>query len=413
MKKILRIGVWLAWFAAVSTWAQERCLWNQAGRRFYRLNGTYGSAIVNILENDAAIVTHHDTVGGTTLVETAFCVLASNWVSQIHSRRQVVAADVLIEVDDPSCIAQTGQTNSYHAGDDGDLKPGHSWPARFVVQANTNLVVDALTGLMWTRNANAGSGTWDIAVGSCYFTPRHGYEDWRLPSVREMESLVDLERVLPAMPVGFGGAPFNNLQLNYWTGTSDAADTNRAWVLGLGDGTIARWARTNTTPHYWPVRSHTTGKAPVPKTGQTNSLAIGDDGYLQPGVPWPVPRFTVLSDTNLVFDNLWGRMWPRKIGLEATTSWMPALDYCAALEYGGYDDWRLPTRREAWSLIDFGQPAFLPAGHPFNGAPSTPFWTSSTYRGDTNRAWGIEQGYLGSYPKSAVGGGVWPVRGEW
>lgn len=411
MKKILALGVWLLVLAGPAARAQERCLWERSERRFYRLNGAYDSAIVNIMESDAALVTHHDTIGGTTMLETAFCVLASNWVSQIHSRRQVVAADILIEVDDPSCIARTGQTNTYHSYDDGELKSGHSWPEpRFVIQADTNLVVDTLTGLMWTRSASAGSGTWNTAVGACYFTPRHSYEDWRLPSVREMESLVDLERILPALPMGH---PFNNLQFNYWTGTGDIVDTNRAWVLGLADGTIARWARTNTAPHYWPVRSHTMGKSPVPKTGQTNSLAIGDDGYLQPGVPWPVPRFTVMSDTNLVFDNLWGRMWTRKIGIDATTSWALAVDHGKALIFAGYDDWRLPSRREAWSLIDFGSATLLPAGHPFNGAPGTFFWTSSTYKGDTTRAWGVEQGYLGSYLKSNIGGGVWPVRGEW
>ena len=36
--------------------------------------------------------------------------------------------------------------------------------------------------------------------------------------------------------------------------------------------------------------------APVPKTGQTISYAAGDDGALQKGVTWPVPRFTDNGD---------------------------------------------------------------------------------------------------------------------
>ena len=33
--------------------------------------------------------------------------------------------------------------------------------------------------------------------------------------------------------------------------------------------------------------------SPVPKTGQTASYTSGDNGNLQMGVVWPVPRFTV------------------------------------------------------------------------------------------------------------------------
>lgn len=183
----------------------------------------------------------------------------------------------------------------------------------------------------------------------------------------------------------------------------------------MQDGTVARWARTNAAPAYWPVRTHTIlVKAPVPKTGQTFSLLDGDDGHLQPGTPWPVPRFTVMADTNLVFDNLSGRMWTRRIGIDATTSWASALDHCTAMTLGNYTDWRLPTRREVLSLVDFGSLTLLPAGHPFTGTPSVPFWTSTSYRPlPATYAWGIDNGFFGPYLKTSIGGGVWPVRGNW
>ena len=409
MKKQL----WLAGIGMVlasSSWAQETCHWNNLRQRYYRVVGDYGSRIESIFLADGAFAWSNDEVGGGAVIEAALDMARSNWISQEHHRITGMVEFQLVEPTDPACIARTGQAISYHAGDDGELQPGHSWPDRFTIQANTNLVVDNLTGLMWLRNATVGTGTWNIAVGACYFPPYFEFDDWRLPSVREMESLIDVNFALPALPLPH---PFQNLSLNYWTSTWDASDTNKAWVVSIGDGTVARWARTNGTPAYWPVRTHTSGKSPVPRTGQTNSLTPGDDGDLQPGTPWPIPRFTVMADTNLVFDNLWGRMWTRQVGIGATTSWAPAIDHCAAMTLGEHADWRLPTRREAWSLIDFGRTNFLPVGHPFEGSPEVPFWTSSTYRPLTNYAWGISGGYLGAYIKTAIGGGVWPVRGNW
>ncbi len=410
MKKLLGwagIGLVLAGTA----WAQETCHWRNISQRYYRVVGDYGSEIVSIFFSDGAFAWANDEVGGDAVLEASHWMANSNWIRQEHERFTGMIDFQLAQPTDPTCIAQTGQDVSYHENDDGDLQPGHSWPERFTIQADTNLVVDNLTGLMWTRNATAGAGSWDVAVVASHIIERFGYDDWRLPSVLEMESLVDAGELLPALIFLH---PFNNLATNYWTGTGDTLDTNKAWVVGIQDGTVARWARTNTAPAYWPVRSHTTGKAPVPKTGQTLSLLAGDDGDLQPGVAWPVPRFTIMADTNLVFDNLCGRMWTRQIGIGATTSWALAIDHCTGMTLGGYDDWRLPTRREVLSLIDYGSPTLLPAGHPFTGTPAVPFWTSTSYRPlPANYAWGIDGGYLGAYLKTSIGGGVWPVRGEW
>jgi hypothetical protein len=134
----------------------------------------------------------------------------------------------------------------------------------------------------------------------------------------------------------------------------------------------------------------------------TTSLGIGDDGDLQPGQLWPIPRFTIQSDTNLVFDNLWGRMWTRAAGIGTAATWAEAVQQCNDYELGGYDDWRLPTRREGWSLIDYGRPSFLPEDHPFTGAPPGPFyWTSTSYDGvePENNGWGISGGAVSPVPK--------------
>jgi Protein of unknown function (DUF1566) len=399
-------------FFAGAVWGQESCHWYDMTKGFYRVTGTNASEIISILPADGLFVWENTPTGGTSTVEANYDLNTTHWIRQEHLVYTNQLQYQSTQVTEPACVPKTGQTMSYADGDDGDLQPGHRWPDRFTVQADTNLVVDQMTGLMWTRNTAAGVGTWEFAVSSCFFTPRHSYEDWRLPTVREMESLLDLGQGLPP-PAFPEGHPFTHAAAYYWTSTSDSVDTNMAWVMGA-EGTIARWNQTNSAPAFWPVRTHTFGPAPVPKTGQTNSLAMGDDGDLQPGQPWPIPRFTIMADTNLVFDNLVGRMWTRQIGIGSTTSWALALDYCNTLDLGDYTDWRLPTRREVGSLIDFGSTNYLPADHPFSGAPVVPFWTSTSYRSfPVNYAWGINGGFLGAYLKTSMGGGVWPVRGDW
>ena len=91
--------------------------------------------------------------------------------------------------------------------------------------------------------------------------------------------------------------------------------------------------------------------AELQKTGQTVSYRTGDDGTLQHGVPWPVPRFTDHSD-GTVTDNLTGLMWTKNANLSGAQTWTNAVDHCNDMDAYGYTDWRLPNVRELQSLCD-------------------------------------------------------------
>jgi len=71
----------------------------------------------------------------------------------------------------------------------------------------------------------------------------------------------------------------------------------------------------------------TAGLAPAPlaKTGQTVSIAPGDDGALQKGVAWPNPRFTDNAN-GTVTDNLTGLVWLKNANcLQVMRGWSTAL----------------------------------------------------------------------------------------
>lgn len=198
-----------------SVWAQETCHWRDVSQRYYRVVGDVGSEIQTISYADGYFAWANDETGGVGVVEATHSMAPTNWIRQEHHRFTDMVEFQMVQPVDPACVVQTGQDISYHANDDGDLQPGHSWPERFAIQADTNLVLDNLTGLMWTRNATAGAGTWSIAVTSSRIIERFGYADWRLPSVLELESLLDLGEFYPALP---SLHPFSNLSTNYWTG---------------------------------------------------------------------------------------------------------------------------------------------------------------------------------------------------
>jgi hypothetical protein len=177
-------------------------------------------------------------------------------------------------------------------------------------------------------------------------------------------------------------------------GSGDVAEGRTAWV----DGLEILGTRTS---------------APVPRTGQTNTFRPGDDGDLEVGVNSPSPRFTVQTDPDVVRDNLTGLMWTSSANIDGPKDWPSAVDFCQALNHGGYDDWRLPNIRELQSLIDFGQfdPA-LPAGHDFIDVQSDNYWSSTMLADPSGDAWfmRLTDGYIDVSGTTALLY-VWPVRG--
>ena len=131
------------------------------------------------------------------------------------------------------------------------------------------------------------------------------------------------------------------------------------------------------------------------RTGQTVSYGAGDDGDVQAGVVWPTPRFSDNRDGTIT-DYLTGLIWLKNANCFGTRNWSDALNLSNGLASGSCGlsdgslagDWRLPNRKEVFSLVDFSsfRPA-LPDGHRFTNVQSSGYWTASTYAGDSSRAW--------------------------
>ena len=169
-------------------------------------------------------------------------------------------------------VEKTGQITSYSAtgGEDGDLQKGVAWPNPRFTDNGNGTVTDRLTKLIWLKNANAfGLRTWEqalanantLASGSAGLTDGSVAGDWRLPNVKELQSLIDFAYANPALSNAAGtgqwtnGNPFIGVQSGYyWSGTTDSAGTAGAWHVTLYGGGVYYGGKAFTY-YVWPVRA--------------------------------------------------------------------------------------------------------------------------------------------------------------
>lgn len=149
----------------------------------------------------------------------------------------------------PTLIVKTGQTILYEADDDGDYEAGLG--RDFVIQtiAGDDVVIDNVTGLMWARDGNVAGGnngniiTWTNALIYAEGLNFAGFDDWRLPNIIEIASLVHFARS-PAYYVEFVNvrwAPGNF----YWSSTTFLGGITYAWGVLFGTGQNTAYLKTN------------------------------------------------------------------------------------------------------------------------------------------------------------------------
>jgi len=172
--------------------------------------------------------------------------------------------DAKLDLNQPAIIPETGQKISYASKklkDDGELQRGIKWPYPRFIDHSDGTVTDKLTGLMWMKNTDCfGSISWSESLtkinefNSGIVNPCYGYlndyNDWRMPNISEMKSLIDYSKSNPAI---IQGHPFSELQNNnYWTSTP--FDKNSIWCVNMGIGDILSINK-NSNNYIWIVRS--------------------------------------------------------------------------------------------------------------------------------------------------------------
>jgi hypothetical protein len=95
-------------------------------------------------------------------------------------------------------------------------------------------VTDTGTGLMWQQHEQADK-SWNNALSYCEGLTLGNHSDWRLPNIREHESVIDDARYDPAIDKSF----FPNAYSSYYLSSSTfAGNPGHAWLVSLYDGGI-------------------------------------------------------------------------------------------------------------------------------------------------------------------------------
>jgi len=187
-----------------------------------------------------------------------------------------------------------------------------------------------------------------------------GHTDWRLPTINELKTLVDMSRNNPNISTTYFP---NTVSAWYWSSTTDAAVTYSPWFLdfnsGGGDGSNKKES--------YKVRAVRGGQVPSEIRFVVNTTTVND-------------IVTCLEWQRATADN-------NGDGVPDPMTWENALAYAEGLSLDGHTDWRLPDFNELSSIVDYSQydPAVDPIAFP--DTVSSDYWSSTTHVVGTLYVW--------------------------
>jgi hypothetical protein len=120
---------------------------------------------------------------------------------------------------------------------------GSTEPATSFTDNDNGTVTDNVTDLLWEQKTNDGSSrdkdethTWLEALNYCEELVLGGFSDWRLPTPKELERMIDLSTSNPAADTTYFPNTTNGL---YWTGsTCVGCHKFKAFAYDFSDGEL-------------------------------------------------------------------------------------------------------------------------------------------------------------------------------
>lgn len=129
------------------------------------------------------------------------------------------------------------------------LLPDPTKPSRFVDNGD-GTVTDKEMNLTWMKKDDGKERTWEEAKEYCEKLRVPG-KDWRLPTMKELFSLVDHEKYSPCIDPVFTDTKTSY----YWTSTPYAGGSSGAWFVDFDGGNVF-WGGVNSERYVRPVRQN-------------------------------------------------------------------------------------------------------------------------------------------------------------
>lgn len=121
---------------------------------------------------------------------------------------------------------------------------GASTPTSRLINNEDGTATDSVTKLTWKRCSEGLSGkscesgspityTWPEAIKAAAVSTFAGRQDWRLPTIQELDSIIEYKCTMPAVNAEiFPATPISN----FWSISPFAGYPNGSWNINFNDG---------------------------------------------------------------------------------------------------------------------------------------------------------------------------------
>jgi hypothetical protein len=222
-------------------------------------------------------------------------------------------------------------------------------------------VTDKETGLMWQLEE-----VYDVTLEQAKQTADSlslgAYDDWRIPTMTELLSIVDEGLNNPPFESALGTSKSEY----FWSSESKLGNDNKVWVLNAGGG----------------VGDKSTDESHAAGGKKIYSLKC-----VRGSLKLPETRFTDNKDGTIT-DNFTGLIWQQK-SCESMTL-QNAKAYAKTLTLGEYSDWRLPDMKELAMLCDRNYISPAINTDYFSSIMPGKYWTRTILAGHDDKEWYVD-----------------------
>ncbi|MCI5196181.1 MAG: DUF1566 domain-containing protein [Candidatus Electrothrix sp. AW5] len=260
-------------------------------------------------------------------------------------------------------LVRSGQPNKDHSAEE-EIKIG-----KYINNGN-GTITDTKTGLMWKRCPEGLSGkncekgkakeySWNDAVKRFKNVSYAGYDDWRMPTIDELKTLVYCSKGVKNKKNGECNKGSTKPTINqkafpnttswppYWSSSPNANYSAIALYVHFSNGNSYNVNRNNS----YAVRLVRSGQSPK------NS----PQGNPNPGTAGKKIGKYIDNRDGTITDTETGLMWKRcpeglsgekcEKGKMEELKWNDAVRRSKNIKYAGHSDWRIPTLKELKTLV--------------------------------------------------------------
>jgi len=311
-------------------------------------NGSWQNSGVTVSNLTIGIYkVYFGSISGWNTPSSQNVTISSNQTSTLEVTYEELGDQTLsypiVDTNQSECFDNNGSISSCSNGQDGlytGFNPNYT-------DNGDGTITDNITGLMWQQDPGEKM-TYEEAVNNASTFNLAGYNDWRLPTIKELYSLIlftgDTSIMIPFIDNNYFIFEFGDttigerlIDAQYASSTEYVSTTmngnHTMFGVNFADGRIKGY--------------------PTEALGDQTEGKKFFVSYVRGTTSYGINMFKDNGDTTIT-DNSTGLMWTQgdsQVGL----LWEEALDYCENLTTAEHNDWRLPNVKELQSIVDYSR----------------------------------------------------------